>query len=121
MKYDFFFKKMKSNKNNELIDLNYHSQYYPQLGIRFNVECIHHPKIAAFFGTLASIVPKAEYYNKSRGDKNPTDIFLNTTPHFDSFSESFQFYEGDEIITGFKPDPEEGMTLFVDIFSFDPA
>lgn len=68
---------------------------------------------------MASIVPEASYYNAGRKGK-PHDIFLNTTPNYDSYAESFKFYEGDEIITGFKPE-NEGLSLLVDIFTFNAA
>lgn len=64
--YKYFFDNIKCDKKSELIDLNFHSQYEPKIGIRFNVECIHNTKTQNFFGTMASVIPEATYYNPDR-------------------------------------------------------
>jgi hypothetical protein len=114
----YLFDLIKTDKKSGLIDLNFHSTYEPSLGVRFNVECIFKQDTKVFFGTLSSILPKATYYDASRNTE-PTDAFLNTTPDYDSFSNSFKFNEGDEIIKGFVPE-KDGMSILIDIKAFDP-
>ena len=115
----YLFKLMKTDKNTQLIDLNYHSQYEPSLGIRFNIECIHNNKSKGFFGALASVMPQASYYDlKSVGEK-PKDAFMFVNPNYDSYTGSPKFFEGDEIMLGFTPD-KPGMSIIIDIKYYDP-
>lgn len=114
----YLFKLIKTDKKSQLLDLNFHSQYEPSLGVRFNVECIYKSEQKFFFGTLASILPKATYYDTQRTE-SPNDAFLNTTPDFTSLNTGFRFNEGDEIIKGFKPE-KDGMSILIDIKAYDP-
>lgn len=116
MKY--LFGLIKTDIKTPLIDLNYHSQYEPKLGIRFNVECIHDNKTHKyFFGTLMSVLPHATYYDPNNHGR-PRDAFINTTPNYDSLTGSFKYNEGDEIMVGFVPE-KPGLSCLIDIKAYD--
>jgi hypothetical protein len=57
---------IKTNKKSALIDLDYHAQYEPSLGVRINVEAIHDNKAKGLLAVLASIIPPASYYDANR-------------------------------------------------------
>lgn len=115
----YLFQLIKTDKKSELIDLTFHSTYEPSLGVRFNVESIYNHDLKLFFGSLASILPKATYYDPNRTNP-PTDAFLNTTPDYESMNSTFCFNEGDEIIRGFVPE-KDGMSILIDIKAYDPV
>jgi hypothetical protein len=50
------------NNKSPLINLNYFSQYEPNLGFRINVEALHDNKSQGFFAVMATVVPPGNYY-----------------------------------------------------------
>ena len=105
-------------KNTEMIDLNYHSQYEPELGFRFNVVGLHNNKLKGFPCVLASILPVASFYDKDR-QAPPTDAFTFTQPDMASFYASPKLKEGDEVVRGFVPN-QSGMCILLDVRVYMP-
>lgn len=114
----FLFELIKTTKNTALVDLDYHSQYEPSLGVRINVEAIHDNKQKGFFAVLASIVPPASFYDSSRVGK-PTDAFIFSELDFDSTHATQKFNEGDAGVLGFKAQGP-GMSVLFDIKIYIP-
>ena len=109
---------IKTTKTTALIDLDYHSQYEPSLGVRINVEAIHDNKQKGFLAVLASIVPPASFYDASRIGK-PTDAFVFSELDLDSTHVTQKFNEGDAGVLGFKA-PGQGMSVLFDIKIYLP-
>jgi hypothetical protein len=56
-----------------MIDMNYFSQYHPDIGFRVGVEALHGNTEIGLFSVLMSICPEATFYNPKRIDP-PTDV-----------------------------------------------
>jgi hypothetical protein len=109
---------IKTDKNSGLIDLTYHSQYIPKVGVRFNIEAIHNNNTKGFLAVMASVLPEASYYDNSRIEA-VKDAFIFAKPKFNSSFNSARFEEGDEIITGFEAE-QAGMSIILDIKWYNP-
>ena len=78
---EFLSNLIKVDKSSGLLDLNFHSQYEPTLGFRFNIEAIHNNKTKGFFAVLTSVMPNATYYDENR-KKYPKDAFSCYKPDY---------------------------------------
>ena len=79
----FLSKLVQTESNSEMVDLNYHSQYIPQLGFRFNIEAIHNSPVKGFYAVLMSVLPQATYYDQRR-TTYPKDAFSCHRPDWDA-------------------------------------
>lgn len=105
-------------KKTELVDLEYHSQYLPEMGFRFNIEAIQDNKQKGFLCALVSISPKAMYYDNQR-DGPPTDIDIITAPDYTCHSGTYRYNEGIQLFKGASPD-KPGMSILIDIKIYLP-
>ena len=101
-----------------MLDLNYHSQYEPSLGVRVNVVAIHANQVPGFFGVVASVIPPASLYDAALQGP-PKDAFTFVEPDYGSQVETVKFGEGDAVVLGFEAKPP-GMSLLLDIKVYLP-
>jgi len=101
-----------------MLDLNYHSQYEPSLGVRVNVAAIHGNQVPGFFAVVASVIPPASLYDPARQGP-PEDAFTFVKPDYGSQIETVKFTEGDACVRGFEARPP-GMSLLLDIKVYHP-
>lgn len=103
-----------------MVDLNYHSQYQPSIGFRFNIEAIHDNNVKGFFAIFGSIMPPASYYDPKRepGVRFKESFYIYK-PQYDSTHQSFRFDEGDEILKEHSSD-KPGMAMMIDIKVYMP-
>lgn len=94
-------KLVQSKKDTPMLDLNYHSQYEPSLGVRVNVEAVHDNKTKGFFAVMASVLPPAAYYDEDHPDSGK-NVFTFVDPDYDSQHVSAKFSEGDACVLGFE-------------------
>jgi len=109
---------IKTNKKSALIDLDYHAQYEPSLGVRINVEAIHDNKAKGLLAVLASIIPPASYYDANRAGPL-ADAFAFSELDFNSTTATQKFNEGDASVLGFKPQ-QPGMSVLFDVKIYSP-
>jgi hypothetical protein len=117
-KLKFLRELIKTNKKSELIDLDYHAQYEPTLGVRINVEAIHDNKAKGLLAVLASILPPASYYDANRPGQL-ADAFSFSELDYNSTCVTQKFNEGDASVLGFKP-LQPGMSVLFDVKIYYP-
>jgi len=109
-----------------MIDMNYFSQYHPEIGFRIGVEGIHQNKEKAFFAVLCSINPPASFYDPGRRtpptDVSTQELILKLIPftklNWQSIVHTVKFDE--DLYTVNKIAPGANLTLLFHIKQFKP-
>ena len=66
MKLEHIDRMINLEKNPQMLDMNFFSEYVAELGFRLGVEAIHNNKDNAFFSVVASVCPGATFYDVNR-------------------------------------------------------